>query len=180
MSAEPAPAPSVQTMLGAAGACPEIPLAGELWRVGHPTQRAKAVLEELAAAKAVAEVRALKGVVPADAYQEAFAETVAQVQAGAFRTWGAGWQKIVLSGGNAHLFLLSLLRENHPRATEDDARALAAGEPELVAAALARVVPGFFSLLLAGLPLTADQRAGVAAAMAAAFPAPPPPSPATA
>jgi hypothetical protein len=59
------------------------------------------------------------------------------------------------------------LRENHPEATEEDARKLAISEPEQVQLALARVVPGFFDLLLSGLPLPPDQRAKVRAALTA-------------
>jgi len=180
------PAPGVGTVLGSAGPCPEIPFGGSLWRVGHPTQRAKAALEELAAAKAVAEVRSLKAALPPDAYAEAFRELTAGLSAGEFRTWRPGWQRIVLGGGNESLLLLALLRENHPHATEADALALAAGEPELVAAALARVVPPFFGLLLEGVPLTPDQRrrataavADVAAKLAPPVPPPQPPTPPT-
>jgi hypothetical protein len=151
--------PGIGTMLGAAGACPEIDLKGNRWKIGHPTQRAKAVLEELAVAKAVAEIRRLKGILPPDAYAETFAELTSRIAAGDYRTWGGGWQRVVLAPGNSHLFLLSLLREHHPQASEDDARALALGEPEQVGAALARVVPGFFSLLLDPLPLQETQRA---------------------
>jgi hypothetical protein len=151
-------APGVQTLLGAAGACPEIVHNGKTWRIGHPTQRAKAVLEELAVSKATAEIRALKGALPPDAYSELFAELAARISAGDYRTWGAGWQRVVFSPLNAHLFLLSLLRECHPAATEADAKELAAGEPEQVHVALLRVVPGFLSLLLEGLPLNPAQR----------------------
>ena len=166
--------PGVQTLLGAAGACPEIPHQGKVWRIGHPTQRAKAVLEELAVAKATAEIRALKNVVPADAYSELFAELTTRISAGDFRTWGTGWQRIVFGGVNAHLFLLSLLREHHRDATEDDARSLAANEPEQVQAALVRVVPGFLSLLLAGLPLSPDQRNRIESTVQTTFLQPPP------
>ena len=163
---EPVP-PSVQNTLGAAGACPEIPLDGRVWRVGHPTQRAKAALEEFAASAAVNEVLSLKGVLPAAAYSELWAQTARDVQGRSFRTWGPGWQRVVFDPLNAHLFLWSLLRECHPDATEADAKRLMAAEPERVSLALARVVPDFFRLLLAGLSLTADQQTQAEAALAA-------------
>lgn len=170
-------APGVQQILGSSGASPEIHLDGKAWKIGWPTQRAKAALEELAAAKAVAEVRALKGALPPDAYAEMFAELTASISAGDYRTWRAGWQRQIIGGGNSQLFLLSLLRENHPTATEADAVRLAREAAEEVAAALARVTPGFFDVLLAGLNLTADQQAKtrelVAEAVARLLPTPP-------
>jgi hypothetical protein len=161
--------PSVQTFLGAAGACPEIAFQGKTWKIGHPTQRAKAVLEELAVSKATSEIRALKGTLPADAYGELFSELTNRISSGDYRTWGPGWQRIVFSGNNAHLFLLSLLRECHKDATEAEARALALGEPEQVQAALVRVVPGFLSLLLDGLPLSPEHRLAAEMAFQMAF-----------
>lgn len=151
------PIPSVGDVLGASGACPTVEACGKVWRVGWPTQRAKACLEELAAAKAVSEVRALKPALPPDAYAELFGELIAGISSGAYRTWGSGWQRVVFGGGNSHLFLLSLLRENHPGATEQEAKDVAAGDPDGVAAALARVVPGFFDVLLRGVPLPPEQ-----------------------
>lgn len=170
-------APGVQQILGNSGACPEIPLDGKVWRIGHPTQRAKAVLEELAAGRAVAEVRALKGVLPPDAYSEMFTELTKSIAAGDFKTWHPGWQRVTLGGGNSHLFLLSLLRECHPSATEADALRLAREAGEEVTAAMARVIPGFFDLLLAGLGLTPDQqsetRAKIHEIVARLLPTPP-------
>lgn len=150
--------PGVQTLLGAAGACPEIAHNGKTWRLGHPTQRAKAALEELVAGKAIAEIRSLKSALPPDAYAELFAELATRISAGDYRTWGPGWQRIVFSPANAHLFLLSLLRECHDNASEADAKKLALGEPEQVRLALLRVAPGFLSLLLEGLPLQPEQK----------------------
>jgi hypothetical protein len=159
--------PSVQNLLGAAGGCPEIILGGKTWKIGHPTQRAKGVLEELVVSKAVAEIIALKRLLPAEQYSEMFKSLREAIESGDYHTGGTSWAKIALTGLNAHLFLLALLRENHPEATEEDARKLAISEPEQVQLALARVVPGFFDLLLSGLPLPPDQRAKVRAALTA-------------
>ena len=142
------PSPNVMTLLGASGACPEIRANGKVWRIGHPTGRAKSELEQLAVLSAFAEVRSLKDVLPPDAYAEAFRELTASVAAKSYKTWGEGWQRVVWGPASSHLFLLSLLRENHPQATEDDARALAVAEPEAVALALTQVVPSFIRLLL--------------------------------
>lgn len=140
--------PTVTTMLGASGACPEVKLNGKTWRIGHPTQKAKAELETLAVQQAVAEVTALKGILPPDQYKEMFDSVRDAITAKHYKTWGDGWQRIVWGPMSAHLFLLSLIRENHQDATEDDAMALAGGAPEQVAAALAQVVPSFLLLLL--------------------------------
>ena len=151
--------PGVTTMLGNSGACPEIVVDGKTWRIGHPTQRAKAELERLAVAMAVAEIRALKEMLPADAYQETFRELTDSIAAKHYRTWGAGWQRVVWGPQSAHLFLLSLMREHHPQATELDAQTIAAAEPEQVIAALVQVVPNFVALLLADRPeVTPEQR----------------------
>lgn len=178
---------SVSDTLGAAGACPEVRVGNKVWKIGHPTQRAKACLEQLAVQVASAEVRALKDVLPPDAYAEVFREFTDSVSARHYRTWGPGWQRVVWGPQSAHLFLLSLLRENHPDATEGDARALAAADPEAVALAVLQVTPNFVRLLLAERPeLTPEQRAKVEGAVAAALaktphpdpPAPTPPTPA--
>lgn len=171
------------TFLGAAGACPEIPVNGRVWRLGHPTQRAKAELEKLAVQQATDRVLELRPALDPPAYAAVFAGLMSQIQRGHFKTWGAGWQEVVFDPANAHLFLLSLLRECHPEATADDVAALAEAEPDRVQAALAQVVPGFFEVTLAGMRLTPDQRAAAVAAIGqvreALRPAPPPPTPAT-
>lgn len=140
--------PSVSTMLGSSGACPEIRLNGKVWKVGHPTGRAKACLEQLAVASAFAEVEALQGALPAPSYQKAYRELLASVAAREYKTWGPGWQRVVWGEMSAQLFLLSLLRENHPEATEEDALTVAAGAPEQVSLALVQLIPNFITLLL--------------------------------
>ncbi len=157
--------PSVQTMLGAAGACPEIIHAGKTWKIGHPTQRAKATLETLVIQKATEETLSLKKMLSTEAYEEIFESYRRAVSAGEYKTGAEGWAKFIFKGKNANLFLLALLRENHPTAAEKDAVDLAVAEPEQVQLALAQVVPGFFDLLLADLPLPPDQRAKVQAAV---------------
>jgi hypothetical protein len=150
---------SATVTLGAAGACPEISFGGKTWKIGHPTGRAKAALEELAVGRAVWHVRELKGVLPHDDYQATFRELTASISAGDYKTWGDGWQRMLFSGvNNGVLFVLALLRECHPEATEADARNLAANEPEQVNAALARVIPDFLCKLLDGLPLSTEER----------------------
>lgn len=143
---EPKENPGVGGMLGAAGPCPEIPLGKRVWKVGHPTQAAKARLEKLAAKVALDEVRRLKDVLDPAAYREAFDAVTQNLKS--YRTWRPGWQAVVFDGANGHLFLWSLLQEHHPAATEADVLALCREAPEEVAAALAQVIPDFFGVLL--------------------------------
>jgi hypothetical protein len=159
----------VQNLLGDAGACPEVELNGKAWKIGHPTQRAKAALEELAAAKAVSEVVALKGVVPPAAYAEMFADVMRGIKTGAYKTFSPGWVEQATGPAGGALFLLSLLRERHPEATEEDAVALAAAKPDEVQAALARVLPPFFEALLATAPIPAAQKGHVLKVLADAM-----------
>ena len=185
-----AESPSVTTMLGAAGACPEIRHDGKNWKIGHPTQRAKACLEQLAVASAFDEVEALEATLSPQRYQKAYRELLASVAAREYKTWGPGWQRVVWGPMSAQLFLLSLLRENHPDATEDDALTLAGAEPGRVSLALAQVIPSFLALLLSDRKdVTPEQRQkimGVAEQIAKQFgtsptpnPTPPAPTPAT-
>lgn len=176
-------ADGVQQMLGDAGACPEIQWNGKVWRIGHPTQRAKAALEELAAAKAVTEVTALRAALPPAVYAELFDGVLKDVASGAYRTFGPGWVRQTTGPAGPALFLLSLLRERHPEATEADAIGLAAAKGDELKAALARVVPGFFDLALESHPAPPEAKAlirgQIAAAMLAAFSGPtdsPPPA----
>ena len=158
--------PSITTILGSAGACPEITALGKTWKIGHPTQRAKAVLEQLVVASAVAEVRQLKDVLPPDAYAETFRELTDAIASRHYKTWGAGWQRIVWGPRSGYLFLLSLLREHHPTATEDDVAALAGAAPEEVTAALIEVTPNFIRLLLLDRKdITPEQQAAIQGVM---------------
>lgn len=153
-----------QALLGESGATPEVEWNGVTWKIGHPVQRAKAVLEELAAAKAVRSVVALKSALAPAEYAEAYSEVLRQVTAGDFRTWGVGWVRQVAGADGSALFLLSLLRCHHPQATEADAAGLLAACPGEVNAAVERVTPRFFDLLVSAVPgLTPEARADLTA-----------------
>lgn len=145
---EPSPAPSVGVMLGDAGPCPEVVHRGKVWKVGHPTQNAKAELERLAVQVAAQAIYDLEGVLPPAQFKKASDTFVRSVSAKSYKTWGAGWQEVVLKDENVHLFLLALLREKQPEATEEVARTLL-GECSLaVSLAFAQVLPDFMRLLL--------------------------------
>ena len=138
--------PGVGVMLGGGA---EIVCGGRTWKVGAPDQDAKARLERLAAKSALDGVRELKGTLDPAAYQEVFGEVTRNLKN--YKTWQPGWQAVVMSPAGHHLFLLSLIQGPHPDATEDDVLAVFAQAPEEVAAALARVLPDFFTLLTAPL-----------------------------
>jgi hypothetical protein len=120
---------------------------GKRWKVGAPDQAAKARLEKLAAKVALDEVRRLKDTLDPAAYAELFGEVTRNLKS--YRTWQPGWQSVVMSPAGQHLFLLSLM----PDATEADVLGIFATAPEEVAAALAQVLPDFFTMLVE--PLTA-------------------------
>lgn len=141
MSEHPA---STQDALGSAGACPEVRWGDKTYRVGFPTQRAKARLEALVAAQAVAEVRALRDSLDPAAYAEMFEAVNDAVRTRQHRTGGRMWQRALAEPGGVLLFPLALFREHHPDMTPEELRALMIAEPEQVRAALLQVVPGFF------------------------------------
>lgn len=162
MSEEIPPA-GVQQHLGAAGACPEIEWGGKTWRVGHPVQKARAALEELVAAKAVAETRALEGILDPAAYDAAQKDCLRAIRAGECRTWGAQWVATVNGPDGDYLFLMSLIKPQHPDATEADVSGLMSDRGFELAAALERVCPAFFTELAAARKgATARQRQEIA------------------
>jgi hypothetical protein len=166
-----ADSPSVQTVLGAAGSCPEVTCNGKTWKIGYPTQDAKKILEQLVIAKATAEVMKLDGIIEPAQYAKIFNKHVNDVRSGAFKTWSEDWQAIAFSPQNGHFFLLSLLRLKQPNATEKDALDLSKNSSQEIEVVLAQVVPDFFLVLLEDCPplqmlesakLTDEQRAEAA------------------
>lgn len=156
---EPQQPPSVGVMLGAAGPCPEVEHGGRAWKVGHPTERARVELERLAVQVASRSIYELEAALPPQEFKKASETFVRAVSAKRYKTWGEGWQEIVFSPENLHLFLLSLLRQNHPDATEDLAQELISACRLQVSVALAQVLPDFIKLLLrAHKMLTPEQR----------------------
>lgn len=175
------PTPGVGEFLGDAGALPEIVCGGARWRIGFPTQAARAALEELAVSQAIDEVYALERVTPPDRFKRLEDKLNKAVAARHYRTWGPGWVESIQGADGHALFVCSLLRERHPDATPDDARRLMAERPEELRLALVRVLPDFFALLVESLPgLPTDQRGPAARKMAEEVLARLTPTPATA
>jgi len=144
------PVPGIGEVLGEAGGCPEvIDSVGRRWKIGHPTQAAKRVLEGLVAAAALAEIKAQERYLSPSDYSEELAAHRRAVLAKEFRTFGSGWERIMSDPPTAGtLFLLSLLRTHHPHATEADARSLQDDCPLDLELALDEVIPSFFPVLV--------------------------------
>ena len=160
-------ADSIQDVLGAAGECPQVRHGDRVYKLGFPTQRAKARIEELVAAQAVREVLDLKPALPPAAYAELTDGVRADVAAKAHRTGGPLWARVLNGPGGQNIFLLAFFRENHPDVTADEVDALAAHHPEEVNAALLRVLPDFFEIVGAALKATPEQVAALKAQYAA-------------
>lgn len=141
---------SVQDVLGDAGELPAVEWGGSTYHLSFPSQKAKAALEEYVASQAVNACRAMKGVLDAAAYAELWNETVVAIQTRQHRTMGPLWVKTVMVGGvaTAALVMLVLFRAKHPKLTESDVRAMIADEPEQTTAALLRVLPSFFDMVV--------------------------------
>lgn len=149
--------------LGAAVPPPEIQFDGAVWKIGHPTQRAKAELEKLVAQAAEQNLADLRDVLSPARYAEREAKLDAALLARQWQTWGTLWAEVMNGPLAFPLFLASLLRPHHPSATTAQAEALWLGENRACRTALAMVLPDFFSLLVASLP--ADEAARQAAAV---------------
>lgn len=166
MSAEPEPAPSVQQMLGASGACPVVRWNGKAYKLGHPTQAAKGRLEDIASDEAIARIEAKEGRVKPATIKKMLDRVCDRVVAGDFKTWKPGWQETVWGDGGA-LFALSLFHEHHPEMTVADVTALIERCGSQYRIALAKVLPDFFEMLLAGREdITPEQKTAIQGAMA--------------
>jgi hypothetical protein len=144
--------PDVSDVLGASGACPEI-VVGEgvhakKWVIGWPIQTAKTRLRKLLIGIAEENIReSCEGLSPAFVKHTMKSFTDA-VRDGEYKTWGAGWLAAYNTPRGQLMFLLSLLQENHPHATEADAIRLFRDKGEEVTLALLCVAPPFFSILM--------------------------------
>jgi len=157
--------PSVTESLGDAGASPEIVLHDQVWRIGHPTQRAKSELENLAIRQATKEILDARPLVGEAAYQEMMTSHRRAMAAKEYRTFGPGWQAVITGPDGHVLFLLALLRERHPEAHEGIARELLTSRGDEVAVALMQVAPPFCELLVSEMTASAEEKAQVLAKM---------------
>lgn len=150
--------------LGDAVPPPEVTFAGKAWKIGHPTQRAKAELEKLVVEVSEQAMADLKGVISAAKYKAREERLDALVFSRQWQTWGTLWSEVINGPLSFPLFLLSLLRPHHPAATVKDAESLWLGANRPCRNALVMVLPGFFALLTATLPGEAEDQREAAAA----------------
>lgn len=133
--------------LGQSGPKPTITHNGKTWEIAYPTRKAKDHFTAIITASAVAECKALKGVLSDEDFAALWRDLTTKIQAGHFRTLNAGWLEVMMGVDADAFFLLSLLRVSHPEATIEHARELYSECPEEIAAAYAVVVPDFLSSL---------------------------------
>ncbi len=140
-------APDLNSVLGQSGACPEIELNGKAWKIGHPTQKAKTTLNVLVVQRAANEITSLEGLLPPATTARMFDALTKSIGAKHYQTWHPGWLDTMGSQDGDILFLQSLIRVNHPEATEQDAFDLYANRLGQVKIAMALVMPPFLDLL---------------------------------
>lgn len=159
----------IGAVLGDAGAPVEITHAGKTWKVGAPTQAAKTVLEQLVVQVSMAALDEMKTFLPAGAWEEKRAELDAQLFGRHWQTWGKLWTTVSNGPLGLPLFLLSLLRANHPTATVADAEEIWQNANRQARIALTIAVPSFFALLSLCLPAEADAKRHLAEQTSAAI-----------
>jgi hypothetical protein len=140
--------PDVTDVLGASGACPEIKLGNETWVIGWPTQAAKTRLRKLLIGIAEENLIESSADLSPAVFKQTFKDFSESVRGGEYKTWGAGWLAAYNTPRGQLMFLLSLIQENHPTATEADAVRLFREKGEEITLALLCVAPPFFSLLI--------------------------------
>lgn len=153
--------------LGAATGPVDVVHDGKTWRIGHPTQRAKAELEKLVVAVSEQSLADLKDVLTAARYAAKEKRLDELVYARQWQTWGELWSQVVNGPLSFPLFLLSLMKAHHETATVQDAEALWLGANRACRTALTMVLPGFFKLLVGALPADQEERRVTAEAVAA-------------
>ena len=134
-------------VMGDAGEPPAIKAGGRVWRVGHPTQKCKQLLENLVIEAAEDRALARREARP-ETFQLYWDRHEAAFHRGEYETvTGAKWLEAVTGPDGGALLLAALLRAHHPEATLADAYALLASEPDQTRLAMARVMPPFFTAL---------------------------------
>lgn len=143
--------------LNGASDCPRIKTESAEYKVGWPTKRARKRLEQLVAARAITELEELADTLRPDVYRTRSDKVLALVTAGAHKVGGELWNTVMASEAGATLYLLSLVREHHPDATEEHVNALLYKYPDQVQVAIRLVTPNFYRLLGEERGLTPEQ-----------------------
>lgn len=139
--------PPLSWVLGAAGPPVELRHKGLTWRLGHPVQSARELLENFLAAQAIAEVNALRDTLDPQDYAAAKKDVLSLVTGKWYSTGGKGWVAAVEGPEGGALFVLALLRVHQPHATVADVKALLADKLDELTLALEQVAPDFFLAL---------------------------------
>lgn len=144
-------AASIQDALGTHGECPIVRWNGNEYRLGHPTQRAKARFEEAVVQAEQRAIEALTGRAPQSVVDARWDRLGGQIDRREYATGGELWRKYV--GGSeavagVSMFAWCLFAENHPTIKLDDVRAMTASDSPGLRLALRRVTADFLDLLL--------------------------------
>lgn len=146
---------------------PTVVLDGKTWRIGFNTQDAKARLEELMRSHVVREALKNKRAVGGPDGEELFAAKMKQVEGGHYLSFAEGWRDLLRTPVGGTLYLLSLLQEHHPDATESDARRLLVQESEQTTAALTAITPDFLAAAAVQMGVNPGDAPGLVAAVVA-------------
>lgn len=163
MADEKIVADGVGPALGGAGApCPEITFVGKTWKVGWPTQDARLWMELLVAQRAEDQLEERRRTLAPEKYAEKADKLDRQISAGKHRVQGELWLDAAGGPDAMPLFLCSLLKEHHPKATLADARVLWGACTRQVRRAMALVLPPFLPILFERVPAEQEEKDRVA------------------
>lgn len=170
---------AVGDALGAAGACPAIDFNGKAYRLGHPTQQAKARFEQAVVDAELSNFRTqlARGFVTQAEYDEKIDRLGGQCDRREHAVGGPLWLKYtvgreVMAGWQLHVW--SLFAENHGDITPADVRAMMADDPAALRLLVRRTVPPFFEWVGGALKLPPEKVAALLAQVMAALDPPTP------
>lgn len=140
--------PAVLDVLADAGPPLTVQYEGRTYRLGFPTQAAKARYENLVLKAETDMVLRQKAFLPPDDYQMRCDKLSEQINGRAFATGEPLWMKYSLSPTGWLLWVQSLFGEHHPEITAEDVVKLLSAKGEEVRFLLGAVVPSFFAWTL--------------------------------
>lgn len=138
--------------LGAEVPPPEVQWVGKVWKIGHPTQTAKALLERLVLQTLEANLDAAQAALSPKRYAVEDAKFTAAIEGKTWATFGAAWLAAMNGPMSFPLFLASLVQQHHPEVTPELAQRMWLQKNRECRAALVQVLPSFFPMLLESLP----------------------------
>lgn len=153
--------------LGAAVPPPEVQWNGKAWKIGHPTQGAKALLERLVLQTAEANLDAAKGVLSEKRFAAEEKRFGDALMGRTWATFGELWLATMNGPAAFPLFLASLVQQHHPEFAPELARQMWLERNTACRTALVQVLPDFFGVLSADMPADEEQKRAFAATFAA-------------